>query len=135
MAFVIDPQVAGELGEGTEMDSSVHPPVVSHLEYVLDYPGTDDLIQSFPVYLASVELRASLEAAGVRGIEWRDAVVSRGDFYEDYPPADPINYRWLIPGVPGDDCWIENLELVVSDRMMDVLRLARINDCEITPKV
>lgn len=129
MPFVVDPQVAGQLGEGTEMDTSAHPPVVHRVEYVLDHPGTDDLIQSFPVFLASDSLREDLAAAHVRGITWREAVVSRGDFYGDYPVADPIPYSWLVPGQRGDDCWVEGGSLVVSDRMMEVLRGARLSDC------
>lgn len=131
MPFVLDPQVAGELGEGTDLDTSVHPPVVNKLEYVLDYPGTDDLIQSFPVFLASDQLVEALNAAEILGITWREATTTQGDFYDEYPDADPINYQWLVPGQPGDDCWTEGGELVVSDRMMAVLRDARINDCEI----
>jgi hypothetical protein len=131
MPFVLDPQVAGELGDETDLDTSVHPPIVHKLEYVLDYPGTDDLIQSFPVFLASEQLVKALTVAEIRGITWRESTITPGDFYDEYPASEPINYKWLVPGQSGDDCWTEGGELVVSDRMMAVLRNARIDDCGI----
>jgi hypothetical protein len=46
--YAIEPEVAGELGEGTVMDTSVHPPRVSAVEYVItDWLG-DDIIESYP---------------------------------------------------------------------------------------
>jgi hypothetical protein len=134
MPFVLDPQVAGELGARTEIDTSVHPPVVTCLEYVLDRPGTDDLIQSFPVFLATSPLKSALDAAGMRGITWREAAISHGDFYDEVSGGDSVSYLWLVPGEPGDDCWIEEMMLVVSDRMMDVLRSACLDDCVVTER-
>ena len=32
----VEPEVAGGLGQGTEMDTSVHPPVVRKLQYELE---------------------------------------------------------------------------------------------------
>ena len=59
MPYALDPQVAGGLGENTVIDTSSHPPVVTHVDFVLDYPVTDDLIQSFPVFLVTVEMADS----------------------------------------------------------------------------
>jgi hypothetical protein len=53
MPYSLDPQVAGELGEGSVLDTTVHPPVVTEVDYVLDQPEADELIQSFPVFLVS----------------------------------------------------------------------------------
>ena len=48
MPYALDPMVAGELGEETELDPSMqHPPLVTAVEYVLDRPDPDDLIESF----------------------------------------------------------------------------------------
>lgn len=117
---------------GPSLDTRVHPPIVHRLEYVLDYPGADDLIQCFPVYLARALLAESLIAAGLRGITWREAIISHGDNYDEYPPAaTPEDYRWLIPGRLGDDCWLHDGWLVVSDRMMEVLRASNLSECDI----
>ena len=134
MPYQLDRKVAGELGERTKLDTGVHPPIVHRLEYVLDYPGADDLIQSFPVYLARAHLAEALIAAGVQGITWREAMISQGDSYDEYSPAgEPDDYRWLVPGRPGDDCWLQDGELVVSDRVMEVLRASNLSECDIQP--
>ncbi|NHA69126.1 hypothetical protein [Phycicoccus flavus] len=102
------------------------------MEYVLDYPGANDLIQSFPVYLARTHLAESLLAAGFRGITWRAALITQGDAYDEYPQsAVPNDYQWLVPGTAGDDCWLLDGELIVSDRMMEVLRGCNLNECDI----
>jgi hypothetical protein len=49
MPYCLEPHVAGELGEATELDPSAHLPIVTVVEYVLDAPDSDDLIESFPV--------------------------------------------------------------------------------------
>ena len=101
---------------------------------MLDYPGADDLVQSFPVYLARARLAEALIVAGVQGITWREAIISQGDSYDEYSPAaEPDDYRWLVPGRPGDDCWLLDGELVVSDRMMEVLRASNLSECDIQP--
>jgi hypothetical protein len=44
MPYALEPLVAGELGEGTVLDPSTHPPKVSAVDYVLDRAvpsGTD----------------------------------------------------------------------------------------------
>jgi hypothetical protein len=60
--FVLEPMVGGELGRRTKLDTSTHPPVASRVEYLLDDPDSDDLIESFPVFLVSVELAPRLDS-------------------------------------------------------------------------
>lgn len=75
MPYRLEPHVAGELGEATDLDPSAHPPVVRAVEYVLDAPDSDDLIESFPVFLVSARLAERLDAAGVTGFVLEDAIV------------------------------------------------------------
>lgn len=51
--YILDPEVAGGLGTQTEIDSSVHPPLVKRLHYELDAWMGDDLVQTFPCYLVT----------------------------------------------------------------------------------
>lgn len=134
MPYVLDPLVAGELGEGTELDTSMHPPNVQRLEYVIDEPYEDDLIQSFPVYLVSERLARRLIDEALNGFVIDDATVLRSDAYgerfggEDGSPKD---YKWLRL-VPHDapDCQLNSeLMLLVSDRMMAILREGSLRDC------
>jgi len=43
----IEPEVACGLGEKTQMDSSVHPPIVSKLHFVFEDWLGDDIIKPF----------------------------------------------------------------------------------------
>ncbi len=56
MAFVLEPHVAGELGSKTKLDPTTHPPTVEELHYVLDSSESDDIVESFPVFLVSARL-------------------------------------------------------------------------------
>jgi hypothetical protein len=50
---------------GTDLDASTHPPGVSMVEYLLDTPDADDLIESFPVFLVSTLLGKALVDASL----------------------------------------------------------------------
>lgn len=135
MAYVLEPLVAGELGEGTDLDATKHPPVVRQVDYVLDLPTDEDLIQSFPVYLVSEELAAALATANLAGFQLDDAHVRPSDQYEVFgggPP--PKRYRWLrLDPSPAPDCWLdEHYRLCVSERMYAVVWSHRIDRCNVT---
>lgn len=46
--YRLEPEVAGELGSGTVMDVSRHPPLVSHLQFKFQGWLGDDLLETFP---------------------------------------------------------------------------------------
>jgi hypothetical protein len=75
VAYRLDPHVAGELREATELDPSTHPPIVRAVEYVLDAPDADDPIESFPVFLVSASLAEALENADLTGFALEEATV------------------------------------------------------------
>jgi hypothetical protein len=121
---VLEPLVAGELGDATILDTSTHPPIPIRVQYVLDEPSDEDIIESFPVYLVSNALGAALEAAELSGFRLADAETLPSDNYKDLWPDVPHKaYRWLqVLGPPTADCWIgDDLMLVVSDRMYAVI--------------
>ena len=134
MPYRLEPHVAGELGRRR---SSIRrqPPIVTAVEYVLDGPDADDLIESFPVFLVSATLAERLDGAGLTGFVLEHAVVRPSADYEavhgDVPQSP---YRWmrLHESGPGADAWLgDDLRLCVSDRMMEVLRSHRLARCDI----
>jgi hypothetical protein len=131
MTFALEPHVAGELGPATILDPSLHPPIVTDVEYVLDHPDTDDLIESFPVFLVSEALATRL--TGFPGIAFGPAVVRPGDNYlELFGDAQHKQYVRLLVG-GGPDLWIgEDLILRASDRAMVVLREFDLRRCDIS---
>lgn len=136
MPYALGPLVAGELGEGTEMDSGEHPPVVTQVEYVLDAPVSADLIESFPVFLVSAELAQRLEGAHLEGFALAEATVVPSREYEAVDEQAPHKeYLWLrLTGDIGADCWLDDrYRLCVSDRMFEVLQAGDLQGCEIEP--
>ncbi|MEV6527554.1 hypothetical protein AB0M43_37075 [Longispora sp. NPDC051575] len=132
---LLEPEVAGELGPGTVIDTTVHPPRVSVLEYVFtDWLG-DDLLESFPCYLASERLADAIERSDVTGYRFDHVDVSVS------PEADELledatlpAFRWLI--ATGTAC-VDDFgttskgEIVVSDRALELLRSFTIDNCDV----
>jgi hypothetical protein len=132
MPYALEPHVAGELGPATRfVDRSVHPPVVADVDYVLDYPDTDDLIESFPVFLVSEPLAARLSEHP--GLGFEPAIVLRSDGYAELHGDAPHKpYVRLLIG-DGPDAWIDDeLRLCVSDRLMTLLREFDLRRCDVT---
>jgi hypothetical protein len=136
MPSVLEPLVAGQLGDGTLLDASTHPPLVSRVQYVLDAPTSDDLIESFPVFLVSEALGSALMEAALEGIGFDEAeTVPSDEYVATYGSVPHKRYRWLKvePSQVGD-CWLdENYRLVVSDRMYAVIEQHEVGGCDVTP--
>ncbi len=54
--FVLEPEVAGQLGEQTVMDRSTHPPTIEKLHFVFDGWLGDDIVATFPSFWVSKNL-------------------------------------------------------------------------------
>jgi hypothetical protein len=136
MPYALEPLVAGELGEGTELDTHEHPPLARKVEYVLDAPVSADLIESFPVFLVSVELAQRLQAAHIEGFALDEAKVVASREYEAlHEQAPHKEYLWLRLTAGRDaDCWLDDqYRLCVSDRMFEVLQASDLEGCEVEP--
>jgi hypothetical protein len=57
MFYLIEPEIAGGLGDHTEIDTEVRPPVVKSLEYRLEGWLGDELLESFPCFIVTSLLR------------------------------------------------------------------------------
>jgi hypothetical protein len=136
VAFILEPLVAGELGAETVLDPGTHPPLVRSVEFMLDSPTEEDLVESFPVFLVSEELGDSLTAAGLVGFHLDHAGVHPStEYVAAYGDVPHKAYRWLrlIWSSPSD-CWLdEEYRLCVSDRMYSVIARHRMEGCQVTP--
>ena len=89
-------EVAGELADGTEMDTSVHPPRVTRLHHRFEGWLGDDIIECFPCYLVTERVAKVLEGSGLSGFELDDAETSKSpEFDEMYPGRQLPKFRWL----------------------------------------
>jgi hypothetical protein len=136
--FLLEPEVAGELGDDTVMDTSVHPPVVSRLQYVFqDWLG-DEILESTPCFIVTEHLAGLIEAAGLSGYQLASVDAVLGEDAEELAggPIELPKFQWLQltgPAQSGDFGASSNGSLVVSERALDVLRQGALNNCDIEP--
>jgi hypothetical protein len=156
----LKPEVAGSTGDGTVITNyddlrsgAALVPSVEHLEYAFDDWLGDDLIESFPCFIVTNALAASLEAGGLSGLELRDVTITVSELWEQLHEDDPTGaalprFRWFVPTgtvsiEPGetsyrdwsghDLCLSQRAELIVTDRALAVMRTLRLDQCEVEP--
>ncbi|TIW19641.1 MAG: hypothetical protein E5V65_10075 [Mesorhizobium sp.] len=123
--FKIRPHVAGGIGKGTVLDSSVHPPIVTKLHYKVEAWFGDVIVATFPCFLVTEEAQRALQKMGFSGATFADAEVTTSEeFQEDQPGLELPHFVWLkVNGKAGrDDFGIAvPFRLVISERVLDLL--------------
>lgn len=131
--FKLQPEVAGGLGARTIMDTTVHPPTVSVLEYEFDGWLGDDLLESFPCFILSERVKNLLQENDFTGYVFDNVIISKSDtFNEIYPDLELPDFYWLkIDGKAGvDDTGLsESNHLVVSEGFLKILLQFNLKNC------
>jgi hypothetical protein len=127
MAFsYVEPEVSGSLGPNTDLDSSVHPPIVKRLEFQFDGWLGDCLLESFPCFVITEPAKVAVENSGFSGVLFDDLAVSKSDQFDElYPDKGLPKFFWMkAVGRSGQDDFglAKDFRLVLSDRALDVLR-------------
>jgi hypothetical protein len=124
--YYLEPRIAGELGNNTILDDGVHPPKVSKLHYMFDELPQDELLESFPCFIATKNLFQKLSENSLTGFSSADLEVSKSKTLEEVNSVDLFpEFIWLqIEGQPGqDDLGLtEKAELVVSEQALDIIK-------------
>lgn len=123
----ISPEVAGELAEGTQLDTTVHPPRVTRLQHRFEGWLGDDIVACFPCFLVTERLAKLLESSCLTGFQLDDVETSESpEFKEMYPDRQLPHFRWLkITAVqPKQDDFrlTHDHRLEVSDAALALLR-------------
>ena len=133
--FALEPEVAGGWGDDTEVDVTVHPPVVKSLHYAFNGWLGDELLESFPIFLVSEALGHAMNVASLTGFVLAPVKVSLTEEYlEMQPEVELPPFVWLqVTGVAGEsDIGLSPKHLLVaSERAMDVLRAHAVNHCTV----
>ncbi|MDT0683135.1 hypothetical protein RM543_10595 [Roseicyclus sp. F158] len=131
--FNVEPEVAGGLAEGTVIDRSSHPPVVSKVHYRVEGWLGDGLIESFPVFLLRKEAWNAIASEGLTGARIDNAEISVAPDLSEV--ALPV-FVWFRPtGIEGTDDFgtAPDGRLVMSQRARNVLAEFGLAHAEITP--
>lgn len=134
--FVLEPEVAGGLGEHTSMDRSVHPPAVKTLHYVLHGWLGDVLLESFPTYIVTAEAKEALLEDSTGATFDKVEITCSPEFKELYPHRQIPDFAWLrVTGKARIDDFglAPDWRLVVSERVIDVLKRLGLNNALIEP--
>lgn len=136
MYFILEPEVAGGLGEQTVMDSGKHPPVVAKLHYEFDGWLGDEILESFPCFIVTSEVRDALKNNALSGYSFQEATITMSaTFREIYPDRHLQDFCWLkIHGTAGkDDIGLTNDgRLTVSNGALAILRRFQMDHCQIS---
>ena len=110
--------VIGELGDSTIVERfEVCPvcdrrkrPFVKTMDYCFDRWAGEDLVTSMGCYAVSERLRNALEHADISGLDFKEMIVSQGDYFEitddTYAKNLPKFYRLIINGAAsGPELW------------------------------
>ncbi len=135
--YLIEPEVAGGIGEHSVIDRSSGKMVVRKLHYEFDGWLGDELLESTPCFIVSERLAREIERAQLTGVGFDDVAVTKSDQFEQiYPNRQLPKFVWLqIEGKPGhDDFGIgKDPGLVISERALEVLRGLGISNALVTP--
>ena len=133
--YSLEPEVAGSLGPGTVMDTAVHPPRVHKLHYESDGWSGDDILEPFPCYIITEQLKKKLEASEPLGCGFDNVEITKSEqFGILYPSREIPKFYWLrIHGKAGiDDLGIsDDNMLVVSERILRLMSQFHLNNCDI----
>lgn len=135
MYKLIEPEVAGSLGDQTQLDNSFFPPLIKNLHYEFEGWLGDDILESFPCYIVTERLRKGIESEQLSGISFDQVLVSKSEtFLELYPDRELPNFFWAkINGESNrDDFFItEKNGLAISERAYSLLKNYNIGQADV----
>ncbi|MEH7084418.1 hypothetical protein V7139_17015 [Neobacillus drentensis] len=146
--YLLQPEVAGELGENTTiLDDTYQNGVekISHLHYEFYGWLGDELLESTPCFIVTEELAHAILTSPLKGYLLDEVEITLSDeFKELYPNETLPNFKRLIPlgkvfveennyldWLQEDFCLSQNLYLVVSTTAFEVLKKHQLNYCDV----
>jgi hypothetical protein len=133
--FELEPEVGGFFGPASVADVTKRPPIVSTFNYEFDTWLGDPILEALCAYIVTDDLKDRLTAAGASGISFGPVEITKSDIFEGLQPDETLPaFSWLqVVGKPGSDDFglSENFMLVVSERILELLKQAGMKHCTI----
>ena|SRR5271170_4541037 len=133
--FVLTPEVAGGLGPASTGDLKARPPRLVKFNYEFDVWLGDPLIEAMSNFIVTDPLKDRLIESRASGVRFGEVEVTKSGEYQDrYSDQHLPAFSWLqVTGRAGkDDFGLSSSgELVVSDRIMDLLKAFGLSHCEV----
>jgi hypothetical protein len=134
--FELEPEVAGMFGAATTGDLRARPPRVEKFNYEFDTWLGDPILEALSTFIVTDRLKEALIEAHASGVGFGDVEVTKaGIFYDLYGDRPLPAFSWLqITGRAGtDDFGLSSSRLlVVSERIMNLLKVFGLNHCEVS---
>lgn len=140
--FLLRPEIAGEHAPAVEFANNTATDAVRALAHRLSGWSGDELLASQRGTVVTADLALRLAEADITGFKLSDVIYSPAS--ENVPRTvftkiEPLGFVLLdeefqIQSWSGHDiCASPSSELVVSDKVLEILRDARFSNCGITP--
>ncbi len=133
--FILEPEVAGQLGDSTILSYETKPPIIEKLHYEFDDWLGDDFLAGFQCFICTDDLAQALNKNKLSGYNLDDCKVSKSQLFYDLNEEglDLPQFVWFrVTGNSNDDfCIMPNFTLVVSEQALNIFKQFRINHCEI----
>jgi hypothetical protein len=134
--YILEPEVAGGFGPKSILeDPAARPPRVRHFNYEFDGWLGDPLLETIACFIVTKSLEDKIAAMNATGFSFGLVEVSKsGEFKDFYPGRQLPAFTWLqVTGEAGKDDFGLSFKhsLVVSQRILDILREEGMSHCEI----
>ena len=134
--YVLEPEIAGGLGENALVDASIRPPCVQRFHYQFDGWLGDPLLETVALFIVTTALKEKIETIQATGVIFGAVEVSKsGEFEEMFPHCNLPQFAWLqVCGNAGHEDFGLSSEcrLVVSQRILDLLQAEGLQHCDIS---
>jgi hypothetical protein len=134
--YIVEPVADAELGEQAVISFAETPrEIINAHVYLFGYPESD-LVQAYPLFLATSRLRAAIENSNIRGAIFLPCKVSKSDQYDELSHTTSIPEMFCLEpmGADGVDDLVYHTEteLKASRRFVDLLHSMSHNGCIFT---
>jgi hypothetical protein len=128
----IEPEVAGGLGFETDIDNSIHPPVIKKLHYEFSGWLGDDILETFPCFIVSERLMCEIEKHQLTGVLFDNVKITKSEEFMDMNGSiDLPKFYWIkINGKFGVDDFViaEDYRLLISEKAMSIISFFNIKN-------